>query len=120
MKTVLLVDDMELMHDAGAAILGQEGYRTLHARDGLEAVRVARSELPSLILMDLMMPGLDGIGAARELRGDERTAGIPIVAITAAVAGVQMEDLQKEGFTGMLAKPFTMDQLLAEVRRALP
>lgn len=119
MKTVLLADDMELMHDACAAVLGQEGYRTLHARDGLEAVRMAQAEIPALILMDLMMPGMDGIEAARELRRDARTAGIPIVAITAAVAGVGAEVLQEEGFRGVLAKPFTMDQLLEEVRRVL-
>ena len=120
MRTVLLADDFELMHEACGSILRQAGYRVLHARDTAEAVRVAREEVPSLILMDLMMPGEGGVAAARELRGDERTAGIPIVAVTAAVAMLDPDRLRGEGFSGMLAKPFTLDELIEEVRRYLP
>ncbi|HEX8272769.1 MAG TPA: response regulator [Longimicrobiaceae bacterium] len=120
MKTVLLADDFELMHEACGSMLRAGGFRVLHARDTGEAVRLAREEVPSLILMDLMMPGEGGIAAARELRDDPRTAGIPIVAVTAAVALVGTDQLEEEGFSGLLAKPFTLDELMAEVRRYLP
>lgn len=120
MRTVLLADDFELMHEACGHLLREEGYRVLHARDTGEAVRLAREELPSLILMDLMMPGAGGIAAVRELRGDARTARIPVLAVTAAVATVEVEELREEGFAGMLPKPFTLDELMAEVRRLLP
>lgn len=120
MKTVLLADDFELMHEACGSLLRRLGYRVLHARDTAEAVRVAREEVPSLVLMDLMMPGEGGIAAVRELRADERTARIPIVAITAAVTMVEVDQLRAEGFDGMLPKPFTLDELMEEVRRYLP
>lgn len=119
MKTVLLADDFELMHEACGTLLRRAGYRVLHARDTAEAVRIAREEAPSLILMDLMMPGEGGIAAVRELRDDDRTSGIPVVAVTAAVAVVVEEELRGEGFAGMLAKPFTLDALMEEVRRHL-
>ncbi len=120
MQTVLLADDFELMHEACGNLLRTEGFRVLHARDTGEAVRLALEEVPSLILMDLMMPGDGGIAAVREIRADPRTARIPIVAVTAAVALVAADKLREEGFDGMLAKPFTLDELMAEVRRYLP
>ncbi len=119
-RTILLADDFELMHEACGNLLRAGGYRVLHARDTAEAVRLALDEVPSLILMDLMMPGDGGIAAVREIRGDPRTADVPIVAVTAAVALVPADRLREEGFDGMLAKPFTLDELMAEVRRYLP
>jgi CheY-like chemotaxis protein len=119
MDTVLIADDFELMHEACGNLLEAAGYRVLHALDAAEAVRIARDELPALILMDLMMPGGGGVAAVRELRAEERTAGIRVVAITAAVATVSLEGLREEGFDGILAKPFTLDELLDEVRRHL-
>jgi two-component system, cell cycle response regulator DivK len=116
-STILLVDDHEDNRVALMMVLQREGYRVLEAENGREAVRVAREELPDLVLMDLAMPVMDGRAALRALREDPRTAQIPVVALTAMALSVDRERLRGEGFESLLVKPCMPPQLLAEVRR---
>lgn len=116
-KRVLLAEDEALFHTAIGEFLEHQGYTVLHAMNGEEAVRIARSEAPDVILMDLMMPRMTGTEAMQQLKGSRDTAGIPIVAVTAAVYRRTRESTLAEGFDGYVPKPFTASQILAEVAR---
>ncbi|MBV9773415.1 MAG: response regulator [Gemmatimonadetes bacterium] len=116
-KRVLLAEDEALFHTAIGEFLEHKGYTVLHAMNGEEAVRIARAESPDVILMDVMMPRMTGTEAMRELKRSVETAGIPIVAVTAAVYRRTLESTLAEGFDGYVPKPFTAAQILAEVAR---
>ena len=118
-RTILLADDHEDNRLALLTVLEREGYRTLGAANGQQAVQVAREHQPDLILMDLAMPVMDGRGAMRALREDERTARIPIVVLTAMALSVDRDRLVAEGFNGLLIKPCMPPHLVAEVRRVV-
>lgn len=118
-RKILLVDDHEDNRFALMMVLEREGYRALGAENGRVAVELARAELPDLVLMDLAMPVMDGREAMKVLREDARTAGIPIVVLTAMALSVDRERLVAEGFDGLLVKPCMPPVLLAEVRRVL-
>lgn len=116
-RTILLADDHEDNRLALLTVLEREGYRTLGAANGQEAVDLAREHLPDLILMDLAMPVMDGRGAMLALREDERTARIPIVVLTAMALSVDRDRLVAEGFDGLLVKPCMPPHLIQEVRK---
>ncbi len=118
-RTILLADDHEDNRLALLTVLEREGYRTLGAANGQQAVEVAREHMPDLILMDLAMPVMDGRQAMQHLRADARTAGIPIVVLTAMALSVDRDRLVAEGFDGLLIKPCMPPHLVAEVRRVV-
>ncbi len=115
--TILLAEDHEDNRIALLTVLESGGFTALGATNGREAVEIARSARPDLVVMDLMMPVLDGRGANRELKEDPGTRGIPVLALTAMTLSVSWEELQEEGFVGLLTKPCMPPHLLAEVRR---
>ena len=119
---ILIVDDDPLMHLLYKNHLEGAGYQMIMASNGIEALAVAARELPQLIVMDVMMVGMDGMTALRELKSTEATKGIPVLIITANVnqhAAARRES-ELSGAAGFLTKPFSPAQLLAEVRRLLP
>lgn len=118
-RTILLADDHEDNRLALLTVLEREGYRTLGAANGQQAVEVAREHMPDLILMDLAMPVMDGRQAMLQLRADECTARIPIVVLTAMALTVDRDRLVAEGFDGLLIKPCMPPHLVAEVRRVV-
>jgi two-component system cell cycle response regulator DivK len=118
-RTILLAEDHEDNRFALMAVLQRDGYAALGARNGREAVEMAARHCPDLIVMDLAMPVLDGRGAVRELKADTRTREIPVVALTAMSLTVTSEELEAEGFAGLLTKPCMPPHLLAEVRRRI-
>ena len=118
-KTILLADDHEDNRLALLTVLERNGYRTLGAANGREAVDAAREHLPDMVLMDLAMPVMDGRQAMRELRADERTARIPIVVLTAMALSVDRDALVEEGFDGLLIKPCMPPNLIQEVHRVI-
>jgi CheY-like chemotaxis protein len=109
---VLVVDDDPDILDAICDILDGEGYRVARARHGLEALERVEEERPSVILLDLMMPIMDGLAFADALRARERDGGIPIVVIS---ADGNPQKAAAVGARGFLAKPFDIDALLAQV-----
>lgn len=115
-KTILLVDDHEDNRVALLAVLEREGYGTLDAANGRDAVELVRQHMPDLVLMDLAMPVMDGREAMRVLRDDPRTAGVPIVVLTAMALSVDRDRMIAEGFDGLLIKPCMPPHLLQEVR----
>jgi len=111
---VLIVDDEPAVADVIEAVLVEEGYTVAVARDGAHGLVLAREWDPDLILMDVMLPGVDGGTAIRLLKDDERTAGVPIVAMS---AGRTLRDHtgDLDAADGALSKPFDVDALLAQV-----
>jgi CheY-like chemotaxis protein len=103
--TVLVVDDNELNRELARLLLQPIGCRVLFAADGTEGIETARREPPDLILLDLMMPGMDGYAVARILKADATTASIPIVALTARAMRGDEEKARASGMEGYLTKP---------------
>jgi signal transduction histidine kinase/CheY-like chemotaxis protein len=103
--TVLVIDDNESNCALARSLLERRGYRALLAHDGAEGVRLARAELPALILLDIAMPLMDGFEAARELKAHPATAAIPLVAFTALAMRGDEERALSAGFDGNLSKP---------------
>jgi CheY-like chemotaxis protein len=104
-KRVLIVEDNLLNLELASDLLEVHNFETCQARTGEEAVRLAREVLPDLILMDLSLPGMDGLAATRALRADPATSGIPIVALTAHAMKGDRETALRAGCDGYLVKP---------------
>lgn len=113
--TVLVVDDDPGLQEALEAILQLEGYQVATARDGLDALEQLDNALPSLILLDLMMPRMDGFTFARELERRGLRQQVPIIVLTAD--GRAQQKAAQVGADGALAKPFDIVALLDEVAR---
>ena len=97
-------------------VLSGDGYQVVTVEDGETAVELARSDGFDLILLDIQMPRLDGLAAARKLRGEPRLAGVPIVMLTARNADRDIEAAFAEGVTDYITKPFAVAQMRARVR----
>ncbi len=115
-KTILIVDDSDSICESIAFLLEIEGHATLTALNGREGVQKAREHRPDAILLDIMMPVLDGWGAIRELRASPETARIPVLALTALK--LSQPQLDEAGFDGYLAKPVPPHRLVEELNRA--
>jgi two-component system, cell cycle response regulator DivK len=116
-ERVLVVEDneknMKLVRDILLAI----GYSPLEASSGEQALALAAENAPALVLMDIQLPDLDGSEALRRLRSDERTAAIPVLALTAQAMQGDRERFLAAGFDGYLSKPVDVDELIETVRR---
>jgi CheY-like chemotaxis protein len=95
------------------------GYTVVSCRDGQEALAQAASTLPQLIVLDIMMPGLDGLGALRQLKSNAATRDIPVVVLSAKGHALTKVEAELAGATLFLAKPFSPNQLLSETQRIL-
>lgn len=116
---VLLVEDFKDNREMYAEYLEFAGFRVAQAEDGRAAVRMARELEPDCVVMDLALPGIDGIEATRLLRTDRRTRDTPVIALTGhALAKVSMR-AREVGCDAFLAKPCLPDALAREVRRVL-
>ena len=118
-KSVLIVDDDPDQHVLAGMYLGHAGYVVLHAQDGREGYEAARERVPSLILLDMRMPALDGAQTFHLLRADERTNRIPVVAVTADVAAWSESRTLREGFAGHVAKPCDLSAIRDLVTRLI-
>ena len=115
-ERILVVEDNEKNMKLFRDVLGARGYRTLEATTGGEAVELATEQAPDLVLMDIQMPGVDGVEALRRLRADERTAAIPVLAVTAQAMQGDRERFLAEGFDGYLSKPVNVRELIGTVQ----
>ena len=113
---VLTADDDEQVLAVLSAILGSAGHTVLLAKSGEECVRVAQSELPDIILLDVNMPGMDGFATAEALAGCGATRNIPIVMVTGLIDGKDRVRALKAGAVDFLSKPFQPDELVAKVQ----
>ena len=117
-KKILLVDDAETVLLMERMILGRS-YDLVIAKDGNEAVAKAAVENPDLILLDVLMPGLDGFEACKRIRGDQRTSDVPIIMVTTRGEPENMENGFRSGCTDYVSKPFTGAELLSKVKHYL-
>jgi len=116
---ILLVEDNPDNFELIRFLLEREGYQVLEARDGSQGLRMARSERPDLVLMDLSLPQVDGWSAATQLKADPQTAGIPLVAITAHTLPGDRKRALESGFDGYISKPINVTSLNETVKEAL-
>ena len=113
---ILVADDDRAILHVLDTVLSGDGYQVVTVEDGEAAVERARSDGFDLILLDIQMPRLDGLAAARKLRGEPRLAGVPIVMLTARNADRDIEAAFAEGVTDYITKPFAVAQMRARVR----
>ena len=114
-ETILIVDDDEDCRFIYSIALKNAGYRVLVAADGDEGVCMAQTHAPSLVLMDIGMPKVDGMDALKALRTDERTRHIPTLALTARVSLHQRSELLAAGFDDVLLKPILPKNVVVAV-----
>jgi CheY-like chemotaxis protein len=100
-------------------VLNVKGYKTIESETAEEGLKLATENLPSLILMDIQLPGMDGITALKQLRTNPETRTIPVIAITASAMTYNRVTMLAEGFDGFQSKPISVKDFLEEVRRVL-
>jgi len=114
---VLIVDDNEKNVKLARDVLRAAGFRTLEAANGAEGMALANEHLPSVILMDLRLPDMDGADAARKLANGPRTSAIPVVALSALALEGGVAWLLANGFAGHLEKPIDIQEFPHQVRQ---
>ena len=119
MSVILIVEDNEKNMKLVRDVLQAKGYTTIEAVTGEEGVRIATERKPDLILMDIQLPGINGIEALRVLRANPETAAIPAVAVTASVMQQDRKHITEAGFDGYLGKPLNLKEFLETVRAML-
>jgi two-component system cell cycle response regulator DivK len=112
---ILIVEDNEKNMKLFRDVLQATGYSTLEAATGEDAVELAASHIPALVLMDVQLPGIDGVEALARLRRDERTESIPVLALTAQAMDGDRERFLAAGFDGYVSKPVDVAELLRTV-----
>ena len=118
-ELIFLVEDNDKNRKLVRDLLTVKGFTVLETDTGEEALRLARARLPALVLMDIQLPGIDGIETLRRLRADPATAAIPIVAVTASAMMHDRQKILAAGFDGYQAKPIDVTQFVAAVREML-
>lgn len=118
-RKVLLVEDNHMNKVLVKEILTLNGYEIIEADSGTEAIRALAAHRPDIILMDIHLPGMDGITATRIIKSDERNRAIPVLALTASAMRGEEDKLIRQGFDGYVAKPIEMKRLLEAISESL-
>lgn len=118
-QKILIADDEAGVRLIVSRILEEE-YIIFEAANGEEAVDIAREQQPSLILMDLMMPKMDGYATCLRIKDDQATKGIPVIMLTGVGHELNRKFAEEMGADGYITKPFTRESLLEEIRRLMP
>ena len=114
-ELILMIEDNPLNAKLVRDLLLASGYQMVESTTAEEGLQLARERKPALVLMDIRLPGMDGIAALAELKGDATTRQIPVIAVTASVMPMEREEILAAGFDGYQAKPISVDGLLAEI-----
>ena len=120
MKKILIIEDHADMRELLTWQVELMGFTALTARQGSEGLQKAQSETPDLIILDIMMPGMDGWQAARELKTNTATKKIPILAATALFRDTDLKTCMDSGCNGYIVKPFTFHELQGKVMELIP
>ena len=118
-ELILIIEDNEKNRKLCRDVLNVKGYQTIESETAEEGLKLAREKKPNLVLMDIQLPGIDGITALKQLRADPETAHIPVIAITASAMTHNRTTMLAEGFDGYQTKPITLKDFLAELERVL-
>jgi two-component system, cell cycle response regulator DivK len=116
-ERILVVEDNEKNMKLFRDVLNAKGYETLEATTGEEAVALTAEHVPDLVLMDIRLPDIGGVEALARLRGDARTASIPVLALTAQAMHGDRERFLEAGFDGYVSKPVDIVALVGAVRQ---
>lgn len=119
MKTLLVVEDNPAHLKLAKLLLEKAGYAVLAASDAETGLRLAREARPDLVVMDIQLPGMDGLAATRLLKQDAATRAIPVLAVTAYLAAHPERDILAAGCRAIIAKPYHYQDFLAAVAAAL-
>ena len=118
-KRILLVDDHQTVFRLLAAFVRIKGYELLYAESGQQGIVMARQELPDLILLDVMMPDIDGFRVCQYLKENPETKDIPVMFLTARGAEGDLETGRKAGADGFMTKPFQTTEVLKQIEKLL-
>jgi two-component system, cell cycle response regulator DivK len=118
-ELILIIEDNEKNRKLARDVLQVKGYKTIESETAEEGIQLALEQSPALILMDIQLPGMDGITALKHLRADPKTKDIVVIAITASVMTLNREAMLAEGFDGYQSKPIAIKDFLEEVRSVL-
>jgi len=120
MKRILVVEDNEKNMYLMRYILKSAGYGVIEAGSGEEGVELAIKEKPDLVIMDIQLPGIDGLEATRRIRESEAGGKIPIIAVTSYAMAGDRDRILKGGCTGYIEKPIDPETFLSEIEKHLP
>jgi len=118
-ELILVVEDNEKNRKLVRDVLTFKGYTVVEAETGEDGVRLAKARLPQLVLMDIQLPGINGIEALRQLRPDETTRAIPVIAVTASAMDRDRQTIMAAGFDGYQSKPLNVKDFMAAVQAML-
>jgi CheY-like chemotaxis protein len=118
-ELILIVEDNEKNRRLVRDVLQFKGYQTIESETGEEGVELARSRQPALVLMDIQLPGMDGITALKRLRDDPATRGIRVMAVTASAMTQDRQTILAAGFDGYQSKPINVKAFLKAVQELL-
>jgi DNA-binding response OmpR family regulator len=119
-KRILCVEDEEEMIDLIRLILARRGFEVKGASGGMEGLKMVREELPDLVLLDLMMPDLDGWEVYQQMKADERTRNIPVIVVTAKAQNIdRVLAMHIAKVDDYITKPFSPQELLSSVEKVL-
>src|SRR5512134_324171 len=116
-ELILIIEDNEKNRKLVRDVLQVKSYITIESETAEEGIKLALNKSPALILMDIQLPGIDGITALKQLRADPKTKNIPVIAITASAMTHNRKTMLAEGFDGYQTKPITLKEFLAEIDR---
>ena len=118
-ELILIIEDNEKNRKLARDVLQVKGYQTIESETAEEGLKLAAEKSPALILMDILLPGMDGITAMKQLKADARTKSIPIIAFTASAMTNNRTSMLAEGFDGYQTKPISLKDFIGEVERVL-
>jgi two-component system cell cycle response regulator DivK len=118
-ELILIIEDNEKNRKLVRDVLQVKGYKTIETETAEEGLQLARDRSPAVILMDIQLPGMDGITALRQLRADPQIKGIPVIAVTASAMTHNRQTILAAGFDGYQTKPISINDFLGEVKRLL-
>ena len=118
-KTILIVEDNELNMKLFRDLLEAQGYGILQTRDGMQALELARSERPDLIVMDIQLPQVSGLEVTKWIKADDDLKHIPVIAVTAFAMKGDEEKIREGGCEAYVAKPISVNDFLATIKKFL-
>jgi two-component system cell cycle response regulator DivK len=118
-QTILIVEDNELNMKLFRDLLEAQGYDVLQTRDGMQALDMARTELPDLIVMDIQLPQVSGLEVTKWIKADDDLKHIPVIAVTAFAMKGDEEKIREGGCEAYVAKPISVNDFLATIKKFL-
>jgi two-component system cell cycle response regulator DivK len=118
-ELILIVEDNDKNMKLARDILQVKGYRTIEAESAEVGVPLAAAQKPDLVLMDIHLPGMNGIEALKKLRASPETSGIPVLAFTASVMPQDRKEIMAGGFNGFVSKPVNLKEFIVSIAKAL-